>query len=129
MQLNQNVGDGFHNVPQNKPQFFRADDILPYELMFKATPHKARLTALHEICVHISRHLAQKLLEMRQHSCVISIQSDEKSDCTSSTQALCGIALNFLSYAIADCRVVQRGTAGAKRQVVQKKEKRVKWGV
>jgi len=60
---------------------------------FKATPHKARLTALYEIYLHISRHLAQKSLNKRQYACGISVQSDEKSDCVSFAQALCGIAL------------------------------------
>ena len=60
---------------------------------FKAIPHKDRLTALYAICLHISRHLAQKLLEIRQYSCVVSVQSDEKSDCASDAQSLCGIAL------------------------------------
>ena len=62
-------------------------------LIHKATPHKARLTALYEICLHIFRHLAQKFLDIRQYACEISIQSDEKSDYASFAQALCGIAL------------------------------------
>ena len=59
----------------------------------KAKPHKARLTALHEICLHIFRHLAQKSLDIRQYACELSIQSDEKSVCASFAQALCSVAL------------------------------------
>ncbi|MBR3419355.1 MAG: hypothetical protein IKG82_11745, partial [Oscillospiraceae bacterium] len=56
-------------------------------------PHKARLTAWRRICLHLFRHLAQKFLAGRQPSGVISIQSDEKSDCASAPPALCGVAL------------------------------------
>ncbi len=59
----------------------------------KATPHKARLTTLHKICLHFFRHLAQKSLDIRQYACKISVQSDEKTDFASFAQALCGIAL------------------------------------
>ena len=31
--------------------------------------------------MHIFRHIAPKLLEIRQYSCVVLMQSDEKSDC------------------------------------------------
>ena len=44
----------------------------------KATPHNYRLTALCTSNLLISRHLAQKLLEIRKYYCVVSIQSDEK---------------------------------------------------
>ena len=60
--------------------------------ILKATPHKARLTALHEICLHIFRHSAQEFLDIRQYAFRISVQSDEKSDFASFAQALCGIA-------------------------------------
>ena len=59
----------------------------------KATPHKARLTALHAICVQIFRHIAQKSLAIRQYACGISGQSAEKSDNAPYAQALCGVAL------------------------------------
>ena len=59
---------------------------------FKATPHKARLTALHAICVQIFRHIAQKSLAIRQYACGISGQSAEKSDNAPYAQALCGVA-------------------------------------
>ena len=59
----------------------------------KATPHKARLTAWRHIYLHIFRHLAQKFFAGRQPSGIISVQSDEKSDCVSVPPALCGIAL------------------------------------
>ena len=59
-----------------------------------ATPHKARLTALHAICVQIFRHIAQKSLAIRQYACGISVQSAEKSDYAPYAQALCGVALN-----------------------------------
>ena len=49
---------------------------------------KSRLTAWRAICLHISRHLARKLLAGRQPSGVIFIQSDEKSDCASCTPDL-----------------------------------------
>ena len=44
----------------------------------KATPHKARLMALHAICMQIFRHIAQKSLAIRQYACGISRQSAEK---------------------------------------------------
>ena len=66
-------------------------------LGLKATPHKERLTALHVICLHIFRHLARKLLDIRQYACVVFIQSAEKSDCASDAQSLCGVALIFLT--------------------------------
>ena len=59
----------------------------------RATPHKARLTALHAICVQIFRHIAQKSLAIRQYACGISRQSAEKSDNAPYAQALCGVAL------------------------------------
>ncbi len=64
--------------------------------IIKATPHKARLTALHVICLHIFRHLTQKSLDRRQPACVIFMQSDEKSDCASDAQSLCGVALKIM---------------------------------
>ena len=85
----------------------------------KATPHKARLTALHAICVQIFRHIAQKSLarqlrsrqdsarEQRrvalrliatiQSACGISVQSAEKSDYAPYAQALCGVALTIFA--------------------------------
>ena len=62
----------------------------------RATPHKARLTALHAICVQIFRHIAQKSLVIRKYACGISKQSAEKSDYASYAQALCGVALTLL---------------------------------
>jgi len=62
----------------------------------KATPRKDRLTALHASCLHLFRHIAQILLEIRQYSCVEFVQSAEKSDCAICAQSLCGIALIFL---------------------------------
>ena len=62
------------------------------ESAVKATPHKARLAALHAICLLIFRHTAQKSLDIRQYACGISVQSVEKSDYASYAQALCGIA-------------------------------------
>ncbi|MBR3630944.1 MAG: hypothetical protein IKN55_10825, partial [Oscillospiraceae bacterium] len=50
------------------------------------------------ICLHLFRHLAQKFLAGRQPSGVISIQSDEKSDCASAPPALCGVAYTPLFY-------------------------------
>ena len=62
----------------------------------KETLHKARLTALHAICLQIFRYLAQKLLEIRKYSCVVSIQANEKSGYASCVQSLCGIALRMI---------------------------------
>ncbi|MCM1439381.1 MAG: hypothetical protein NC131_09320 [Roseburia sp.] len=59
----------------------------------KATPHKARLTPLRTSCLHIFRHIAPKFLDRREPACEILVQSDEKSDCATRTQSLCGIAL------------------------------------
>jgi hypothetical protein len=36
------------------------------QAVVKATPHKDRLTALLHICLHIFRHISQKLLDLRQ---------------------------------------------------------------
>ena len=60
----------------------------------KETLNKARLTALHAICVQIFRHIAQKSLAIRQYACGISGQSAEKSDNAPYAQALCGVALS-----------------------------------
>ena len=60
----------------------------------KATPHKARLTTLYVINLYLFRHLAQKFLDIRQYAYKISVQSDEKSDCVSAAQSLCGVALS-----------------------------------
>ncbi len=46
-------------------------------------------------CLHIFRHLAQILLEIRRYSCVGFIQADEKSDGAIHTQSLCGVALKW----------------------------------
>ena len=61
----------------------------------KATPHKARLTTLYVINLYIFRHITQKFLAIRKYACEISMQSDEKSDCVSAAQSLCGVALKF----------------------------------
>ena len=61
--------------------------------IIKAIPHKARLAALHAICLLIFRHIAQKSLAIRQYACGISMQSAEKSSYASYAQALCGIAI------------------------------------
>ncbi len=54
----------------------------------QAASHKARLAALHSICWHIFRHITQKLLAIRKYSCVVSMQSVEKSTGASAAQAL-----------------------------------------
>ena len=81
----------------------------------KATPHKARLTALHAICLQIFRHIAQKslarqlrsrqdsareqrrvalrLIATTKSACGISMQSAEKSDYASYAQALFSVSL------------------------------------
>ncbi len=58
----------------------------------KAAPHKERLTALHVICLHIFRHIAQISFDIRQYVCAQFVQSDKKSDFASDAQSLCGIA-------------------------------------
>ena len=69
-------------------------------VLIKATPHKARLTALHAICVQIFRHIAQKSLAIRQYACGISRQSAEKSDNAPYAQALCGVAFRIWGTAL-----------------------------
>jgi len=61
-------------------------------VIIKETLHKARLTALHAICVQIFRHIAQKSLAIRQYACGISMQSAEKSDYASYAQALFSVS-------------------------------------
>ena len=61
--------------------------------IIKETLHKARLTALHAICLQIFRHIAQKSLAIRQYACGISMQSAEKSDYASYAQALCSVSI------------------------------------
>ncbi|MCI6650760.1 MAG: hypothetical protein MSH13_04415, partial [Ruminococcus callidus] len=75
-----------------------------------ATPHKARLTALHAICVQIFRQIAQKSLAIRQYACGIAGQSAEKSDNAPYAQALCGIALAFFSTM---CYTIHKRAAAA----------------
>ena len=58
----------------------------------KETLNKARLTALHAICLQIFRHIAQKSLAIRQYACGISMQSAEKSDYASYAQALFSVS-------------------------------------
>ena len=60
----------------------------------KAAPRNDRLTALRAACLHIFRHLAQILLEIRRYSCVGFVQANEKPDSAIHTQSWCGIALN-----------------------------------
>ncbi|MBR1561996.1 MAG: hypothetical protein IJ645_02185, partial [Ruminococcus sp.] len=60
--------------------------------ILKATPHNHRHTPLYAIYLHIYRHIAQIYLEIRQYSCGKFRQSDEKSDCVSGIQWLCGVA-------------------------------------
>ena len=60
--------------------------------IIKEALHKARLTALHAICVQIFRHIAQKFLAIRKYACGISRQSAEKSDDASYAQALCSVS-------------------------------------
>jgi hypothetical protein len=62
-------------------------------VILKETLHKARLTALHVICLQIFRHIAQKSLAIRQYACGISKQSVEKSDDASYAQALFSVSL------------------------------------
>ncbi|MBO5319226.1 MAG: hypothetical protein J6B01_05395 [Ruminococcus sp.] len=54
------------------------------------------MTALYVICLHIFRHITQNRLAIRQYACVAFVQSDEKSDCASAAQSLCGVAFTFL---------------------------------
>ena len=81
----------------------------------RETLHKARLTALHAICLQIFRHIAQKslarqlrsrqdsareqrrvalrLIATTKSACGISMQSAEKSDDASYAQVLCSVSL------------------------------------
>ena len=61
----------------------------------RETQHKARLTALHAICLQIFRHIAQKSLAIRQYACGISMQSAKKSDYASYAQALFSVSLTL----------------------------------
>ena len=61
-------------------------------VILKETLHKARLTALHAICLQIFRHITQKSLAIRQYACGISKQSVEKSDDASYAQALFSVS-------------------------------------
>ena len=80
----------------------RAEKLCPCLIGFdnivypKETLNKARLTALHAICVQIFRHIAQKSLAIRQYACGISRQSAEESDNAPYAQALYGVALEKL---------------------------------
>ncbi|MBR4622917.1 MAG: hypothetical protein IKO44_05200, partial [Ruminococcus sp.] len=56
-------------------------------------PHNHRLTPLYIIRLHIFRHITQILLALRQQGGVEFRQSDEKSDCASDAQWLCGVAI------------------------------------
>jgi len=49
--------------------------------------------------LHIFRHPAQKLLDIRQYACVVFIQSDEKSDCASCTPDLISASIKKLPAA------------------------------
>ena len=71
--------------------FFKKRSIL------KAPPHKDRLTPLHAICLHISRHFCQKKPWHTTVCLRVFWQSDEKSDCASHAQSLCGVALTWKS--------------------------------
>lgn len=57
------------------------------------TPHKAHLTILNAINLYLFRHPAQKFLAILQYACKISVRSDEKANCVSVAQSLCGVAL------------------------------------
>ena len=61
---------------------------------FKATPHKDRLAAQHQICLIFFRHSTQNSLEIRQYYCGRFMHSAEKIYCASLALPLCGIALN-----------------------------------
>ncbi|GEM_PF-1582526 len=90
------------------------------------TLRKARLTALHAICVQIFRHIAQKSLAIRQYACGISMQSAEKSDYASYAQALCSVSIkNAVRQAYAPvgrrflyCVVFGHCTAAATRSAI-----------
>ena len=47
-------------------------------VVLKATLYNYHLTALRTSNLPISRHIAQKLLEIHKYSCVVSIQSDKE---------------------------------------------------
>ena len=79
----------------NSPFFVQKNDVFSGSGV-KATPHSPRLAPLHVICLHIFRHSTQIFLAGRQPACVKFMHSDEKSNCVSDAQGLCGVALyNF----------------------------------
>ena len=67
--------------------------------------HRAKTICwiLHASCLHIFRHIAQKLLDGRQPACIVFVQSYEKSDGAICAQSLCGIAIICNCIAMA-CR-------------------------
>jgi hypothetical protein len=112
----QNTLSSIYHILSEKSNHSEEKEQTPHETAsaLKAIPYKARLTALHAICLLIFRHIAQKSLARRLRSrqdsareqrsvalgliattksaCGISMQSVEKSDCASYAQALYGIA-------------------------------------
>jgi len=57
--------------------------------------HKARLTALHAICLQIFLILPRNPLPYIKYACGISMQSAEKSDYASHAQALFSVSLKM----------------------------------
>jgi len=49
------------------------------QLFLKAIPYKDRLAAMHAICLHKFRSIAQKFLDIRQYAYGIFMQSNEIS--------------------------------------------------
>lgn len=80
--------DGYHQYTKN-PQAIDLGINL-----FKATPHKDRLSPLWHICLHIFRHITQILLAGRQPTVVGFRQSHELRSCyeksVAQSVALCG---------------------------------------
>ena len=62
---------------------------------YKGTLNKSRLKSICTSCLHIFRQPAQKILAMRQHSCGLFGQPDEKSDCTICANDLISISLKI----------------------------------
>ena len=89
---------GFTEEPLSQPAAASSAQGTPFGCpfreawLFRAIPHKERLTTLHAICLQISRHISQKCSWIHQVFTPLFVSSDEKFDDASVAQSLCGIA-------------------------------------
>ena len=75
--------------------FYEKMGLVPRVINLRQHRTKTIYWILYASCLHIFRHIAQKLLDGRQPACVVFVQSDEKSDGAICAQSLCGIALTL----------------------------------